>query len=129
MKSLPALITTEEVLVPGMKERPIAKAHVNSAMQLSGVENSKTGEGEKELGQGETEKGWLRSFERIPRSENRNTDKMQIDVKKMLFSLTEEEELEESKKQKLAASAKADWNEESDVFLNAGLADQLSEKK
>ena len=63
------------------------------------------------------------------RSENRNTDKMQIDVKKMLFSLTEEEELEESKKQKLAASAKADWNEESDVFLNAGLADQLSEKK
>ena len=54
MKSLPALITTEEVLVPSMKEMPIAEAHVNSAMQLSGAQNSKTGEGEKEFGQGET---------------------------------------------------------------------------
>jgi hypothetical protein len=70
-------------------------------MQNSTTEYDEGGHGEKkEPALEEGKKKSTKTFKRHPRSEKRNEDKMQIDVKKRLLSSDENDDIEGTKRQK-----------------------------
>lgn len=107
MKALLPPGTTMDLPTAGSKEGKPAESQVNSTLQSSEKGDGADGhDALKEPALKDDKKKSLKTFKGLPRSDNENDDKMEIDVKKQLFSLDEGFDSKVSKKLKSSDGSK-----------------------